>query len=183
MNKFNSIVKILFLLSAILLSGCNSKVKETINKEVKLLPNGKRLTVEKKNKETTHIGIFSKHNYGTSHSFTYKISVNPGNINWDGGTGEPKHLLFCKDDIYIKFLKEESVKVEYTDSIDYQVKDRYDYEIKEAFQKHIDERYFFNLFGDDYWIDVSEEEYTSKNKYCEDYSIPNDDELKLIDKD
>lgn len=175
----SSIIKIGYLLTFVFLFSCDSEVKETIDKKTELLPNGKRLIVEKTNKETTQIGIFSKHNYGTSHTFKYKISINPGDINWDGGNGEPKHLLFCEDTIYMRSFKEKSVRVEYNDSIDNKEEVKYHYEIKEVFQKHIDERYFFKLFGDDYWIDISQEEYTSKIESCNQYIIPNDNELSL----
>ncbi len=179
MNEHRLIVIILVLLIVAFLSNCDSEVKEVIDTEMKLLPNGKRLIVEKTNKETTQIGIFSKHNYGTSHSYRYKISIKPDGVNWDGGNGEPKHLLFCKDTIYIHYLKKKSVRDEYTDSIDNRIKTKYDYEVKEVFQKYIDERYFFKLFGDDYWIDVSPEDYNFDNKSCNKYLIPNDNELSL----
>lgn len=161
-------------------SSCNYNAEETINKTSTLLPNGKHLVVEKINKETTSVGVFTHHNYGTSHSFTYTFSINPGNINWDGGSGEPKNILFCKDTTYIRYLKEKSIKVEYTDSIDDTITYNYHDEIQEVFQKHRDERYFFNLFGDAYWVEISSQNYSSVHKSCDEYPIPNDNELSLI---
>ena len=158
---------------------CNYNAEEIIDKTSKILPNKKHLVVEKINKETTAVGIFTNHNYGTSHSFTYTFSVNPGDINWDGGSSEPKSILFCKDTTYVRYLKEKSIKVKYTDSIDGVIKDKHHFEIHEVFQKHIDERYFFKLLGNDYWAEISSENYSSIQKSCDEYLIPNDNELTL----
>lgn len=45
------------------------------------------------------------------------------------------------------------------------------------YQKHIDERYFFKLMGDAYWVDVSEEEYNTVKESCPEFEVPNDGEL------
>lgn len=76
---------LLVLTISYLLISCNNTTEKTIDKTSNAFPNGKRLIVEKTNKETKSIGIFSKHNYGTSHHFIYKVSIKPGDINWNGG--------------------------------------------------------------------------------------------------
>jgi len=162
-----------------LLISCNQKTEEIINLTSKILPNQKHLVVEKTNRKTKFLGIFSNHNYGTSYRFSYKLSLNPGDINWNGGSGEPKYLLFCKDTTYIRYLKKKSIKTAYTDPENDSIKYNYHYEIQEVFQKHIDKRYFFQLFGDDYWVDMPAENYTSLNTLCNEYSVPNDNELLL----
>ncbi|MEI6866142.1 hypothetical protein [Flavicella sp.] len=67
----------------------------------------------------------------------------------------------------------------YIDSIDNTTKYNYHSEIQEVFQKHIDERYFFKLFGNDFWVDIPSENYSFLKKSCEDYDIPSDNELSL----
>lgn len=162
-----------------LFSSCNYNTEEMIDKTSILLPNGKHLVVEKTNKETTAVGVFTNHNYGMSHSFTYKISINPGDINWDGGSGEPKYITFCKDTTYIRYLQEKSIETEYTDSIDHTTKHNHHFEIREVFQKYIDDRYFFKLLGDDYWVEISSEDYFFVKKSGDEYYIPNDNEILL----
>ncbi len=161
------------------LSGCNYETEERIDKTSTILPNGATIEVEKTNKERTAIGIISKHNYGTSHSFSYQLSINQDDITWNGGSGEPKNILFCRDTIYLHYFKEKSIRVEYTDSVDNSTKVDYHFETREVFQKHIDERYFFKLLGDAFWVDVLPEEYATRKEFCEEYIIPNDGELSL----
>jgi hypothetical protein len=144
-----------------------------------MLPNGKHLVVEKITKETTSRGIITNHNYGTSHSFKYKLLLSKEDINWNSGSGEPKNILFCKDTIYIRYLKEKSIRTEYIDSVDNTTKYNYHSEIHEVFQKHIDKRYFFKLLGTDFWVDITSENYSSLKKSCDDYLIPNENELTL----
>jgi hypothetical protein len=158
---------------------CNYDTKEITNRTNKVLPNGKYLVVEKITTETTSRGIVTNHNYGTSHSFRYKLSLHQEDINWNGGSGEPKNILFCKDTIYIRYLKEKRSRTEYIDSISNTTKYYYHSEVLEVFQKHIDERYFFKIFGSDFWVDITPQHYASLKKSCEDYPIPNENELTL----
>ncbi|MDW7692638.1 hypothetical protein R9C00_12115 [Flammeovirgaceae bacterium SG7u.111] len=176
----NSILKsLLYILALFILTNCNYETEKSIDITSKILPNGMIMVIKKTNKETTATGMITKHNYGTSHSFRYNISFDHGDIIWEGGSGEPKNILFCKDTMYIRYLKEKSIKVEYTDSVDNTIKADYHYEIREVYQKHIDGRYFFKLFGDEYWVDIMPENYPHQREFCEEYPIPNDGELSL----
>lgn len=162
-----------------LFSSCNYNTKENTDLTSKVLPNGKHIIIEKITKETTSHGIFSKHNYGTSHSFKYKFSISQEKIDWYGGSGEPKNILFCNDTIYIRYLKEKNITTNYIDSLNNTTKYNYHSEIQEIFQKHIDKRYFFKLFGNDFWVDIASDDYYYLKKSCDDYPIPNDNELSL----
>lgn len=163
-----------------LLTSCNSETEEIIDKTNKTFSNGITMTVEKVNKETTSRGIFTNHNYGTSHSYTYSFSIKEGKINWDRGSGEPKHIIFHQDTTYISYLKNKVIKTKYTDSITNTTQYNHHSEIRAVFQQHIDKRYFFKLFGDDYWNDITPEHYNSVKKLSEEFSIPNDNELTLL---
>lgn len=169
---------LIVLLNCLVIS-CNYNTEEILDKTSKILPNGKHIVVEKSTKETTSRGVFTNHNYGTSHRYSYTFLMPKEDINWNGGSGEPKNILFCKDTIYVRYLKEKSIRTKYIDSTDNTTKYNYHSEIHEAFQKHIDERYFFKLFGDDFWVDITSENYSSVKKSCDDYHIPNDNELAL----
>ncbi len=171
-----------FMSICFLISACHSNTEKVVDKSSILLPNGKRLVIDKTNRETTSTGIFSNHNYGTTHSFTYHLLINPGSVKWNGGSGEPKNIMFSNDTIYIRYLKKKTtrvVRVEDSDSSESASQNNYRIEIKEVMQQYIDNRYFFKLLGDDYWIDISAEKYDEVKKYSEEYTIPNDNELRL----
>lgn len=169
----------LLAITAILCSSCTYDTEEKVDKSNKLLSNGKHLEVEKTTKLTTATGFFTKYSYGIAHSFIYKLSINPGDVNWDGGSAEPKNIIFYKDDAYIHYLKEKEVQVEAFDSLDNIVKSSNQLEVQDFYEKHIDERYFFKLFGDDYWTEISAAEYLVAKQSSEEYDIPNDNELTV----
>ncbi len=176
MSKTTSfIISCFVLLFAI--TSCNQSSVENTDVVSKMLPNEQPLEVEKTNKETTLIGIITKHNYGTSHSFRYKITLDKMAITWEGGSGEPKHLLFCEDTLYIHFLKNKWVEEEAIDSL--HKTSNNNYQIQDAYQVHIDERYFFNLLGDDYWVEITPENYRKQKATCKEFEVPNDNELVL----
>ncbi len=159
------------------ITSCSQLSTENTDIVSKILPNGQHIEVEKTNKETTSIGIITKHNYGTTHSFTYKITLDKMGIEWNGGSGEPKHLLFCKDTVYIHFLKDKWVEEETIDSLNETSNGHY--QIQEAYQVHIDKRYFFKLLGDAYWIETTPDNYIKQKTTCNEFRVPNDNELVL----
>ncbi|MBQ4801837.1 hypothetical protein J8L88_03160 [Aquimarina sp. MMG015] len=162
-----------------LITSCRSKTTERIDITNTLLGNDTHLVVEKTNKSTTHRGIITNSNYGTTHSYSYKLTVNNGDVNWNGGTAEPKHLLFCKDSTYIHYLKEKYISIKSKDSAGNIVeKDGY-YEVQDVFEVHVDKRYFFKFFGDEYWIEIPLESYNLKKGSCTEYTVPNDNELTI----
>jgi hypothetical protein len=160
-------------------AACNDTVKETVTKKSEILPNGMHLTIEKTDIKKTSIGIFTSHNYGTSHRFKYRVAVDQGSIEWDFGVGEPKHFLFCDKGVYIHYLNENSYTEESRDSITNTVEELRVIKIENQYQKYIDERYLFKLLGDAYWVDVTEEEYTRNKNTCSEQAIPNDNELTV----
>ncbi len=118
MSFYKSLIAIVL---GILFTSCDENVEETVSKQNVILPNSKHITIEKTDTRTTSIGIFTKHNYGTKHNFKYRVFVNEGKISWDFGVGEPKHIIFCKNNTYLHYLNEkietEEVKDSITDSV------------------------------------------------------------------
>ncbi|EZH72903.1 hypothetical protein ATO12_22505 [Aquimarina atlantica] len=169
-----------FTLIVGLFCNCTSKTEKNIDNTNILLGNKKHLVVQKINKTTNHVGILSKHNYRTTHHYEYEFTVDRGDVNWKGGSGEPKHILFCKDSIYLHYLKEKYVSIQDRDTTNSQIENHKDYKVVEVFEVYIDNRYFFNLFGNDYWVEITPESYANKKITCDEYSIPNDNELSLI---
>lgn len=180
-NTFYRSEKVSFvvLFVSILLSSCNFDTKEVIGITNKTLPNGVHITIEKSTRETTSRGIFTNHQYTSSHHFTYDLSIEKDNIEWEGGSGEPKNIIFCKDTIYIYSLKKKSIRTEYIDSLTNTTKSNHHYEIHNCYEKHVDKRYFFKLRGDDYWSEISPERYSFIEEHCDEYPVPNDNELSI----
>lgn len=162
-----------------LFSCCHTETQTRTSITNRLLPNGKHLAVEKENREITYTGLLTKHNYGTNHSFRYSLKVDNDAVFWNGGSGEPKHLLFCSDEVFIHFLKRKSIAEAYTDTIDSTTKYNYHDETLHQFEKFVDNRYLFNWFGDAFWIEIPDTTYQKHLLKCDEYEVPNDNELKI----
>lgn len=163
LNKSKIVLIILFFF--FLISGCYTRVKETTDTTTKVLPNGKRLTVYTTHKESSEVGVLTNNKYMVTFSFRYEVLIKPDRIHWNGQGGEPKNILFCNDKTYIRKLKRKIIDSKYY--------------IDEYFQSHVDERYFFKLLGEEYWLDIDAEEYNGQKMSCEEYPIPNDNKLSL----
>ncbi len=163
----------------VLVSSCDT---ETVSKTYvtdKQLPNGVVLSVEKTNKEHTQIGIFSKHNYGTTYSYSYQLTVEGIDAVWNGGSGEPKKLIFCQDSLFLLSYKEKLFTNDSLRKLDTTLAYESHYEVVEVFQKYVDNRYFFKLFGDAAWVSIPSGYYHCKKIRCQEYDVPNDNELSL----
>lgn len=172
---------ILFAFSVSILS-CKSNTQESTTEKSSVLPNGMRLTVFKTNKDKTSIGILTGTNYGTTHTYKYNVLLHEPDVNWSLGSGEPKNFLFCKDTIYIHYVNKNNYPITVTDSVTNSTTTKNNYKMESMYQKHVDNRYFFNLFGDDFWLDVSPKRYNKIKNSCEEYAIPNDGELTVTSK-
>ncbi|WP_338813400.1 hypothetical protein V9L05_18665 [Bernardetia sp. Wsw4-3y2] len=171
---------IVFIMVAVFLVSCEQRSEESIKVESTTLDNGKYLEVEKTNKETTHIGLLTKHNYGTTQSFKYKINLKEDEIIWKGKKDqEPKHIIFCKDTIYMHYFEKQFIQTQTIDTITQDTLYGSYFEVKAFFLKNIDERYFNDLLGTQNWIDISIQEYETIKQKCKEYKIPNDQELSI----
>ena len=171
---------ILLLIIVFSIICCTSETEETIDITNKTLPNGKHLIIEKTTKTSQSIGIISHHNYGTTRSFTYQFTIKQDKVDWSGGSGEPKKIVFHKDTTYVYYLKIKQQPIVTIDSANNNTpKTSYDEVLTPVYEKHIDNRYFFKLFGDDYWSEISANKYNEVRKLSTEYDIPNDNELIL----
>ena len=169
-----------FLLLIIIFTiSCKTSTEISIDKSSTLLPNNEVIELEKENKDSKTFGSITNHYYGSSHRFTYKFKLKNANIKWNGGTAEPKHILFHKDSIFLSFLKDKTITTPYVDSITNETRNTYHNEVQKFYQKHIDKRYFFKLLGSDYWIDITEENYLRNIENGLECKIKNDNELIL----
>jgi hypothetical protein len=164
-----------FFLILILSSCTTSSSKKTIEKTNRLLPNEKHLLIEKTNESSLLKGIFTGHIYDTIRSYTYKVIID-NDVEWDGGSSEPKHILFCEGEMYLHSLKEKCITTKYYDSTSQKMEAKYNFEIQDVYEKHIDKRYFFKLMGEDFWTEIISEKYLKLKNQCKEYDIPNDNE-------
>lgn len=168
---------IILPLLVLLTESCKQDSVVIISKTKVEIGNGKILTIEKINKDTKSIGYFTGNDYGTTHRFTYKMEIEPDGITWDGGSGEPIQIIYCNDTTFIRYLIKKSIKTESIDSITNETKIDYHNEVKEELQRYMDNRYFFKLFGDDYWLNVPPDTLSNSGDQCMTFEIPNDREL------
>ncbi|PIY09005.1 MAG: hypothetical protein COZ18_09350 [Flexibacter sp. CG_4_10_14_3_um_filter_32_15] len=164
----------------VFLMSCEQRSEESIQIENITLDNGKYVEIEKTNKETTHIGLITKHNYGKTHSFKYQVNLKEDEIEWKGKKDqEPKHIIFCEDTIYMHYLEKQFIQTQTFDTLIQDTLYSSYYEVKAFFAKNIDERYLNNLFGSQLWEDISIQEYNTMKQKCKEYKVPNDEELVL----
>ena len=170
------IIQILVLLIFI---SCETETEITTNTTNKLLENGKVLKVSKTTEKTTQIGAFTNYNYGTSILFKYSFTIN-NDAKWDGQSTEPKNIFFTKDTIYLKSLQKKSVPHHYTANDT--IVTKYIDTIVPKYEVYIDNRYFFKMLGDDFWIDIPSKKYTNATKNNTTFNVPNDNEYQIIEK-
>ncbi|MCL5246404.1 hypothetical protein M4I21_11325 [Cellulophaga sp. 20_2_10] len=178
--NFKIVTYICLLALSTTIFSCKSNTEESSSEKSLVLPNGMRLTVLKTNKDETSIGILTGTNYGTTHTYKYNVLLHEPDVNWNFGSGEPKNILICKDTTYIHYINKNSYPITVTDSVTNTTTTENNYKIESMYQKHVDNRYFFNLFGDDFWLDVTPKRYNEIKNSCEEYAIPNDGELTII---
>ncbi len=159
---------------------CKTKTEINTNVVSKKLPNNKIIKILKTEETATHIGVFTHSNYGSTYHFNYQFTIDKNDIIWKNkGTAVPKKIIFCQDSVYVKYLQKKIISYQqiYNDTLK-QIKHKDT--IVEKYDQFIDNRYFFKWFGDVNWISISKNKYNSKKISCNEYSIPNDNDFKMI---
>jgi len=146
--------------------GCTTKTEvyeSQLNKEFK---NGQTIFVKRTDEVSRSYGAITGHLYGESHNFRYQFTINPDEIVWNGMSREvPKKIIFCKDNLYLKSNTEQVT----TDSVTQAIT----VSMVPGYYKNVDKRYFFKLFGDQYFVVVDSTEYQSKKINCQEEDVPN----------
>ena len=128
--------------------------------------NGKSIEVIREDEVTKWKGLITGADYGGTSSFTYQFTIEPDDFEWKGNINQaPLALVFCNDQTYMKaterLLKFDSLYGPGT------VKDT------TLYFKNIDERYFFKLFGKQYFADIDSVTYHQNKANCSEVLIPN----------
>ncbi len=152
MNPFKRKISGLFFIIFIFFSsGCESvKLGEFQTTLSKNLGNGKTLILFRMDSYEKNVGMITGHNYGVTHTYKYSFKIKPENIEWKGYIeAEPKKIIFCLNELVLVTF--EDVYAE--DNEQKAIKKRMN-----RYFKHVDNRYFFNFFGEQYWLEITRKE-------------------------
>ncbi len=171
------------------MTACDSKTKESINRKSVDLGGNQRIVITQKFKTTRYRGKLTGTDYGTKTSFDYTFKVLPGGIKWRGKSSVPKHLLICKNTYYLHFMYKRgftkdtsNIDMEKLRKTNYKKYAKYKHTIVafrviDEYSVHVDKRYFFKWFGDQYWNSIKKSVYENAKKTCQEKSIPNFNDL------
>jgi hypothetical protein len=92
--------------------------------------------------------------YNQKSTYQYSLTLSPNDIQWTGNIDVvPKNILICKNEKYLRYVQYRT----------------------DAYAKHVDRRYFFNYFGNQWWRIVPESEYTKAEEKCVNLLVPGDE--------
>lgn len=153
------------------LLGCASETRVSETRRETSYPGGYRIEVLKKDSYTQYTGLMTGHDYGSRHEYAYSFKLSPGRITWSGGSAEPKALVICGDQIYLRYLDIEIEEVDAGSELSRKMK-------AVARQAQLrDARWFFTLFGELSWLNVEPSAIPTHD--CQEGAIPNAKELAL----
>lgn len=169
------------LLSPLLVCvACSSETRTSEHRREASYPRGRRIEVLKKDSYTRYKGLLSGHEYGARHEYSYSFVLSPDRVDWSGGSAEPKQLILCPQQIYLRYLdieiEERDAGVAAPDASAAGAERVMRAIARQA--KLRDERYFFKLLGETSWINVEASELPA-GAGCSAQAIPNDAELEL----
>ncbi len=164
----NILVYLSFISGALLLlTNCRTEHKGYESTFSKQYPNENKIEVLRKDNYEQYFGIFSGHNYGGSHSFSYEFTIYPDQHKWKGAMNQvPRKIVFCEDKIFLA-ISEEKVKVDSLHPNEEPI--RMDTVL---YFENKDERYFFNWFGDQFFVPVDSSNYLLQKNNCTEEAIP-----------
>lgn len=170
------------------LSSCETEKKETFNEYVVDLNKDYQVLISSHVTKKEYRGAITNTDYGSSVNAKYKLKIKHKNrtlIDSNLGSEEPKHLLICPDEIGLHLVGEYYHKQDKAINADKEVEtdevkanelaDEYEMEIGAHYKKLRDERYFFHLIGDIFWVDEEAKIYNEKlsnNDVCIEYPLP-----------
>jgi hypothetical protein len=153
------------MLLCIAVFSCTTKTEvyeSQMNREFK---NGQTIFVKKTDEVSRLVGRISGHLWNERHTFRYQFTTEPDEVEWQGLLGEvPKSVLYCNTELYLKTTTEHVV----TDTIR-QITSTI---AEPNYYRHVDKRYFFKLFGDQYFVMIDSVVYQTKTAACSEEYVP-----------
>jgi hypothetical protein len=146
--------------------GCTTSTavyESQMNKELK---DGKTIFIKKTDEISRSVGAITGHLWNERHTFRYQFTIEPDEVEWQGLLGEaPKSILYCNGELFLKTTTAHVV----TDT----VKQITSTIAEPSYYRHVDKRYFFKMFGDQYFVTVDSLLYQTKSAACPEQYVPN----------
>jgi hypothetical protein len=154
------IVVLLFILT---MCSHNTEVYQSTFK--KKYANGKAIEVVREDRVTKWKGMLTGTDYGGTNTFTYKFNIEPDDSKWEGSYNQvPLALVFCDNETFLKvtdrIIKYDSLYGPGT------------FKDTTLYFKNVDERYFFKLFGEQYFVDSDSVSYLQIKTKCNEVPVP-----------
>lgn len=170
------------LLFLILLCSCSTDKKETFAEYRLDTKEGYHIQINSQITKKEYRGVITHADYGSTLNVNYRLAIKDHNwslVKTELGSEEPKHLLICGQEIRLHVVGEYYTKQskETAQAEDQARNDQFELKIEPRYKKLIDERYFFNLFGEAVWVLEEKDLYNSQvnnNPDCVEYALPND---------
>lgn len=169
-------------LGGVSLSACTCETVERDYVWHAVAANGMPLVVEKSDRITQRRGMLTNTDYGSTHTFTYKLHMDTDYLTWYGGDSEPKSLLFCGEQILLRSLRKRYVPMIISDagapsSATTTSVEKPTTVVAEEVERFVDERYFWRMFGETTWVREDPSVYHQNKPACLETMVPNDNEL------
>ncbi len=157
----------IFVCYLVVFNACKTKTETYTTNFTLRYANGKTIDVSRTDSFNHYIGIYSGKEYSESHYYNYDFEITPDACKWKGANRQvPQKILFCDDAIYIQVFGEkvliDSTNFNATPSV---------VDAKLYF-KNIDNRYLFNLLGDQFFEAIDSVLYKEKRKLVKEERIP-----------
>jgi hypothetical protein len=153
-------LSLLFLLVA-----CSSNTDVYTSTFHQSYDNGRSIEVVREDRVTKWKGLLTGTNYGETNNFDYSFTTEPDGYEWRGLTNQaPLALIFCGDETFLKVTE----RVVERDSL-YGPVNLAD---KMFYFKNVDERYFFKLFGQQYFVASDSIQYQESLAKCGEVPVP-----------
>lgn len=172
-----------------LLSSCSENKNEIFSEYQVDIKEDYKVLISSTITKKEYRGAITNADYGSTVNVSYKLRIKNKNrtiIDSYLGSEEPKHLLVCPNEIMLHVVGEYYNKTnnkEESSEPNTEATEEYKMEVKARYKKLIDERYFFNLLGDVFWIVDEKNLYQNQlanTKDCSEHPLSNENFYKDI---
>lgn len=163
------------------MSGCESKIDEITkhtNVRYKDYQDGHKVRMEQYVTVTKYRYSILGNNRADEIDYAYGVYWSPDDVIWKevmirerNGTRYfnsdmvPTMMVTCRGKLFLEYYIDSSYA--YADG-------QFTKGNAGEFVEHVDERYFFNYFGEQYWVSINKQDFNKKEKNCDRYKLPID---------
>ena len=155
----------LFVALLFTLAMCSHSTRHYERTFQKKSQNGKAIKVTRKDEVTTWTGMITGKDYGDTNTFNYEFNIEPDDSEWKGSVNQvPLALVFCDNETFLKVAD----RIVNYDSL-------YGpptFKDTTLYFRNVDERYFFKMFGEQYFVDSDSVAYLESKAKCNEVAVP-----------